>query len=93
MTPQTRKEGRWPLFECVYRRDELFTDMMRLTGVNPLSAARLDKGEAIIEARHNCLMCPNLGACHNWMEASEGLPVPPDFCPNKDFLARCKKSV
>jgi len=85
------RSGAWPLVNCVYRRAELLSDVMRMTGVNPLAAARLDDGRAIVEARRACLTCPHVGACRDWMECSNGLPMPPDFCPNKAFFERCKR--
>lgn len=86
------EDGRWPLVACVYRRAELLTDVMRLTGASPLAAARMDQGSAIVTARHNCLVCPHLGPCHEWMVRADANSEPPDFCPNADFLKACRKN-
>jgi hypothetical protein len=59
--------------------------------INPAIAARLDKREAWYEARSNCISCCHECKCRNWLE-SEGLPVPPDFCPNVEFFQRCTEA-
>ena len=79
----------WPMFHRVWRRAELFERMAAMLGIDMLNAARIDRGEAISEARGQCLRCTNASDCRNRLDASEGLPIPPRFCPNADFFHRC----
>ncbi len=90
------KEPRWPMFYRVRRREKLTDRMIGEMGVDPIVAARLDKGNAYREACANCLTCSAAGDCRNWLDAAERLPLPPDFCPNSRFFERClirQKSV
>jgi len=79
------------MFLRVWRRAEMFERMAGLLGVHLPKAARLDQGEAIRLARDNCLHCGKAQDCRNWMDASDGLPLPPDYCPNARFFERCHK--
>lgn len=84
-----QREFAWPMFRRVWRRAALFEQMAGLLKIDLRRAARLNQGDAISAAHRNCLDCQNTAECRNWIEASEGLPLPPDFCPNKPFFARC----
>ena len=53
--------------------------MMGLVGVDPAVAVRVDKGVAWDQSGTNCISCCHECECRNWLECSEGLPVPPDF--------------
>ncbi len=79
----------WPVLKRIFHQVELMDRMMGLVGVNPAVAGRIDKGVAWYEARTNCMSCCHKGQCCNWLECSEGLPMPPDFCPNVEFFRRC----
>ena len=85
------RKTKWPMFRRVWRRAELFERMALLLGVNLAVGARLDAGEAIGVATAKCLNCRFAGECRSWMEALEGLPLPPGFCPNRKFFSRCKE--
>ena len=83
------RKPRWPMFRRVWRRADLTDRMIAETGIDPIVAARLDKGDAYREASANCLTCPMASCCRNWLDAAERLPLPPGFCPNSRFFERC----
>jgi len=83
----------WPMFNRIFHQAELMDRMMELVGVNPGSAARIDRGVVWYEARTNCIACAHEHECRNWLECSEGLPVPPDFCPNVEFFQQCAETA
>jgi Family of unknown function (DUF6455) len=80
----------WPTLEQVLRRQELMDLMMRTSRVDVPMAVRVDGGLAFIEARAKCRYCLHEGVCRDWLEASEGLQTPPDFCPNARFFHACR---
>jgi len=88
MPPSTRL---WPTLKQVLRRQELMDRMMQTSGVDVLTAVRVDGGLALIEARAKCRFCLHEGACRDWLESSEGLQMPPGFCPNASFLRACRR--
>ena len=55
-------------------------------GVDPVAAVREDQGRAFAEACSTCLHCRNSRACQDWLDAADGLPLPPDFCANASFF-------
>ena len=65
--------------------------MMQASGVNVLTAVRVDGGLAFIEARAKCRLCLHEGSCRDWLESCEGLQTPPDFCPNARFFCTLKR--
>lgn len=78
-----------PTFNRIFGQAELMDRMMGRVGVNPAVAARIDQGAAWYEARINCISCCHEHECRNWLECSEGLPMPPDFCPSAEFFRSC----
>lgn len=84
------REPRWPMFHRVWRRAELTDRMIIELGIDPLVAARIDKGEAYCEACDICLTCPAARACRSWLNVTDQPPCPPDFCPNADFFESCR---
>ncbi|MGI9521159.1 MAG: DUF6455 family protein [Hyphomicrobiaceae bacterium] len=80
---------KWSMFRRVWRRAELFERMADLLEVNLAAGARLDDGDAIRVANANCLHCLSASECRSWIEASDGLPLPPSFCRNREFFSRC----
>ena len=82
-----------PVLNRIFHQVELMDRMMGLVGVDPAVAGRVDKGTAWYEARTNCISCCHERECRNWLECSEGLPVPPDFCPNLEFFGRCAETA
>ncbi len=79
----------WPVFNRIFHQVELIDRMMEAIGIKTAGAARVDNGAAWYEARTNCISCHHERECCNWLECSEGLPVPPLFCPNAEFFRRC----
>jgi hypothetical protein len=80
---------RWPMFRKVWRREKLIERMIGEMGIDQVVAARLDRGDAYSEASAKCLACSAQSECRSWLEASDGLPLPPDICPNDEFFKRC----
>lgn len=72
----------WPARADIRRRHRLMRRMMRTAGVKPQDAARVDGGLAILEARAKCSYCQHEEACKAWLEAGEGVRLPPHFCAN-----------
>jgi Family of unknown function (DUF6455) len=81
----------WPTLKQVLRRQELMDRMMRTSGVDVLTAVRVDGGLAFVEARAKCRYCLHEGACRDWLDSSEGSQMPPDFCPNARFFLACRR--
>jgi hypothetical protein len=81
----------WPTLKQVLRRQELMDRMMQTSGVDVLTAVRVDGGLAFVEARAKCRYCLHEGECQNWLESSEGPRMPPDFCRNANFFRACKR--
>ena len=79
----------WPMFNRIFHQVELMDRMMERIGVNPGVAVRIDKGIAWYEARTKCLSCCHERECRHWLEGSEVLEGPTDFCPNVAFFRRC----
>lgn len=86
------REFTWPTFRGVWRREALFQQMAQMLRVNLSRACQLDQGEAIRAAHLRCFECRHAAECRNWLEASEGLPLPPTFCINREFFTRCNRS-
>jgi hypothetical protein len=76
----------WPTRKQVLLRQELMDRMMQTSGVDVPSAVRVDGGLAFVEARAKCRFCLHEDACCAWLGFSEGLQMPPDFCPNASFF-------
>jgi len=77
------------MFRRVWQQAELLDRMMEQLGVSKLDAVRLERGAAFREARTQCIECPFSEVCRNWLDATERLPLPPDFCANATFFAHC----
>jgi hypothetical protein len=80
---------RWPMFNQVRRREELMDQMMQTLGVDVLTAIRLDRGQSFVDARARCRECLHESECRIWLDLPQGLPSPPDFCPNANFFRSC----
>jgi hypothetical protein len=83
----------WPMFDRVWRRAALFEQMADLLNIDPGDAARLDRGDAIRAAHQRCLECRHAQDCRNWIGVSEGVPLPPSYCRNTEFFARCNRDA
>jgi len=83
---------RWPILYRKSRQPELMDRMMERMGVDATVAAHVDGGMAWYEARTKCIFCCHEGECRNWLEGSEELPGPADFCPNVEFFRLCSET-
>jgi hypothetical protein len=77
----------------VHRQAELMDHMMERLGVSPSFAAGIDGGLAWYEARTKCIFCSNVQRCSDWLEGSEPLPGPAEFCPNTEFFRDCFSEI
>jgi hypothetical protein len=65
-------------------------DMLRVLGIEPLAAARLERGNARYDACSTCISCPSVHACRRLLAGITRLPAPPAFCPNGPYLIECR---
>ena len=80
---------RWPIFSQVRRRQDLMNELMKRLGIDVLTAVRADNGQAFVRARARCRDCLHESGCRSWLDLSQGLPLPPKFCPNANFFRSC----
>jgi len=83
---------RWPLLRQAFRQAELMDKMMRAVGVDEVSAARLDHGEAIAKAREACLKCNSHCRCLQFLDNLDHTASAPEFCLNTKFFEQCAAS-
>jgi len=81
----------WPRTEELHERYALMDQMMEVQGVDVLTAIRIDRGLAFIEARAKCRYCVHEGVCRHWL-ASQGQRGAASFCPNLAFFRSCPKT-
>ena len=77
------------ILDCKSRHPDLMERMMQHMSVSPLAAARVDGGMAWYEARTKCIFCRRENECADWLEGSEGIGNPRQFCPNVEFFEQC----
>ncbi|MFC5386637.1 DUF6455 family protein [Aquamicrobium segne] len=80
---------RWPLTELVWRQFRIFDLAMERAGIDAASAARLEAGKAMAEARTTCLTCPVKEQCRALLEKQADFADVRAICPNADFFLRC----
>ena len=78
-----------PMLERIFRQTELMDRVMERVGIDPSTAARLDRGMAWYEARTKCIACCDERQCRAWLERSDPSPAPLQSCPNREFFRRC----
>jgi Family of unknown function (DUF6455) len=81
----------WPARKQVLGRHELMDRMMELCGVDAAAAASVDGGLAFHLARTKCRFCRAEAPCRLWLASEDGPQVPPDFCPNAEFVRSCQR--
>lgn len=64
---------------------------MERTGVDLGRAARKSGGASIAQARNIYLRCMSDRQCRSWLERTEGLAGPPEFCPNAALLRELRR--
>src|ERR1700693_788240 len=77
----------------VHRQAEVMGQMMERLGVNAAFAAGIDGGLVWHEARTECIFCPNVRQCCDWLEGAEPLPGPAEFCSNTQFFQGCFSEI
>jgi hypothetical protein len=87
----TSTRASWPMTRNVQCRTAGLLDMLRVLGIAPAKAARIDHGDAWFSACSACISCPSARACRHLLAGVERLAEPPAFCPNRDYLARCMR--
>jgi Family of unknown function (DUF6455) len=80
---------RWQLLRLTSRRPELMDRMMERMRVSFSAVSRIDGGMALDEARTKCIFCRHGVECRYWLEVSDKLRAPIDFCPNTAFFRCC----
>jgi hypothetical protein len=80
------------MMQRVLKQADTMDQMMQCLGVEPVRAARIDKGMAWYEARSRCIACIHDQRCRNWIAARQGASVlgPPEFCQNAAFFPQCQ---
>jgi hypothetical protein len=81
-----------PMLDRIFRQAELMDRVMDRLGVDPFTAARLDRGMAWYEARSKCIACCCERQCRTWLESPDPPPAPPQSCPNGEFFRRCVRT-
>ena len=79
----------WSILDRNSPHPELMQRMMERMAVNAITATRIDGGMAWCEARAKCIFCRHEEECRNWLDGSEALREPPDFCPIVEFFRWC----
>jgi len=78
----------WPLTDRVWQQFALLDRVMDSMRVDPVLAARLERGKALAEARNTCLACPVQQRCRNLLDAGDVAGVLA-ICPNARFFRQC----
>jgi hypothetical protein len=83
-----------PMLNRILRQAELMDRMIECVGVDPATAARLDKGMALYEARSRCIACCSEQKCREWLERTPtgAASEPPEMCHNAEFFRSCKQA-
>ena len=66
--------------------------MVRASGADVESLARVDGGLALLEARAKCHFCLHEEACRGWLASAGAQQTLPDFCPNARFFLSCGRA-
>jgi hypothetical protein len=84
-----------PMMQRVLQQAETMDRMMQCVGVEPVRAARIDRGMAWYEARSRCIACIHDRRCRDWIAAHQGTsqPMLPTFCRNAEFFRRARRPI
>lgn len=82
----------WPMFRRGERQARRMKDMIARLGVDTGRLARLRLGDAYTGARAQCLLCPNVGECLEWLDSTPHEGERPLFCPNLALFESCRRS-
>lgn len=87
----TEKVPTWPMSLRVWQHEDLMDQMLTKLDIEPVAAVRLDAGAAFLHARAKCINCGYAHDCRNIID-DDRAALPPVFCSNIDFFARCLPS-
>ncbi len=82
-----------PIVRHVERRARRLHDMIRSLEVDEIAFTRLERGEAYVQARDNCLRCASVGECLHWLQSSSEKDAAPVFCPNRRLFIKCRRHL
>jgi len=79
------------MMQRVLQQAKLMDSMMECIGVEPVRAARMDKGMAWYEARSRCIACVHDRRCAAWISGQiTQTSAPPEYCGNAEFFRQTK---
>ena len=78
-----------PMLDRIFRQAELMDCVMQRLGIDPATAARLDRGTAWYEARTRCIACCDERQCRAWLASADPPTALPSSCANGEFFRRC----
>lgn len=82
----------WPMLDTVLCHQALMEGMIKTSGADAYTVARVDGGLAFFEASTKCRFCLHEEACRLWLASDELRPAP-DFCPNAGFFRSCRSLI
>jgi Family of unknown function (DUF6455) len=80
-----------PMLDRVLRQAELMDRVMEQLGIDPVVAARVDRGLGFYEARSRCIACSRERECREGLQSPAREAGPASFCPNAAFLRTCAR--
>ncbi len=82
-----------PIVRHVERRARRLRDMIDSLDVDEIALTRLERGEAYVQARNNCLRCASVGECLHWLQSANEKNAAPAFCPNRSLFNKCRRHL
>jgi hypothetical protein len=79
-------------YQLNLRRHDLMDCMMQASGVDALEAIVAERGQAFVNARAACRLCPHEIECRQWLLSDQETQGPASFCPNACFFRRLQAS-
>jgi len=67
----------------------LMARMMERVGVDVALAGSKEGGLPWYEGQTKCIFCRNVKRCSEWLDGTEPLANPAEFCPNIKFFRSC----
>lgn len=80
----------WPMFERVWKQEEVMHEMMVKLGVDPVAVARLNGGDLYSQLQTTCVDCVHADICRAWLRTSGAAPIPSEFCGNYETFVACR---
>ena len=82
-----------PTVRSVERQAIRMHQMMERLNVDASAFIRIRGGETYVEARARCLLCSDICDCLHWLDGYYGEEGSPDFCPNLQVFAACRRDI